>query len=131
MTTLPSVTGVEVAWLDFGCRLVFGMPSCAVLSQTTLPVALSSAIKLPGVLRGVGDRLDVAVLPVRIPCFGSLPIAVETNTRSPQTIGLETATPSTGVFHATFSLAGTFHLTAVGLPSAVPAALAPRNAGQF
>ena len=69
--------------------------------------------------------------PVRMPCFGSLLTAVETNTRSPQTIGLETATPSTGVFHATFSPAGAFHLTAVGLPSAVPAALAPRNEGQF
>ena len=64
-------------------------------------------------------------------CFGSLPIAAETKTRSPQTIGLDTATPSTGVFHATFSPAGTFHFTAVGFPSAVPAALAPRNCGQF
>src|SRR4051794_10069963 len=64
-------------------------------------------------------------------CFGSLLIAVETNTRLPQTTGLETATPSTGVFQATFSFAGAFHLTAVGLPSAVPAAFAPRNDGQF
>ena len=69
--------------------------------------------------------------PVRMPCLGSLLIAVETKTRLPHTIGLETATPSTGVFHATFSPAGAFHLTAVGLPSAVPAALAPRNDGQF
>ena len=46
-----------------------------------------------------------------MPCFGSLLIAVETNTRSPQTIGLETATPATGVFHATFSPAGAFHFT--------------------
>ena len=66
-----------------------------------------------------------------MPCFGSLLTAVETKTRLPHTIGLETATPSTGVFHATFSPAGAFHFTAVGLPSAVPAALAPRNAGQF
>ena len=66
-----------------------------------------------------------------MPCFGSLLTAVETNTRSPHTIGLDTATPATGVFHATFSPVAAFHLTAVGLPSAVPAALAPRNDGQF
>ena len=65
-----------------------------------------------------------------MPCFGSLPIAVDTNTRSPHTIGLETATPSTGVFHATFSPVVAFHLTAVGLPSATPDAFGPRNDGQ-
>ena len=68
--------------------------------------------------------------PVRMPWLGSLLTAVDTNTRSPQTIGLETATPGTGVFHATFSPVAAFHLTAVGLPSATPAAFAPRNAGQ-
>src|SRR4051812_32915847 len=66
-----------------------------------------------------------------MPCAGSLPTAVETNTRSPHTIGLDTAMPATGVFHATCSPAGTFHLTAVGLPSPTPEALAPRNDGQF
>ena len=60
---------------------------------------------------------------------GSLLTAVETNTRSPQTIGLDTATPGTGVFHSTFSPVAVFHFTAVGLPSATPAAFAPRNDG--
>ena len=57
-----------------------------------------------------------------MPTFGSLLTAVETNTRSPQTIGLDTATPGTGVFHSTFSPVAAFHFTAVGLPSATPAA---------
>src|SRR5262245_32638550 len=68
--------------------------------------------------------------PVRIPWFGSLLIAVDTKTRLPQTIGLETATPGTAVFHATFSPVAVFHVTAVGAPSATPAAFVPRNAGQ-
>src|SRR6476659_8248792 len=66
-----------------------------------------------------------------MPSFGSPLTAVDTNTRSPHTIGLDTATPATGVFHATFSPVCAFHLTAVGLPSATPAALAPRKPGQF
>ena len=101
------------------------------MSHTTLPVALSSA-------KSCQVCFDTSLIgstspywPVRMPCFGSLLTAVETNTRSPHTIGLDTATPSTGVFHATFWPAGAFHFTAVGLPSAVPAALAPRNDGQF
>ena len=57
-----------------------------------------------------------------MPAFGSLLTAVDTNTRSPQTIGLETATPGIGVFQRTFSLAGAFQVTGVGLPSATPAA---------
>src|SRR6476619_636250 len=65
-----------------------------------------------------------------MPWLGSLLTAVDTNTRSPQTIGLETATPGTGVFHATFSPVAAFHLTAVGVPSATPAAFGPRKAGQ-
>lgn len=65
-----------------------------------------------------------------MPCVESLPTAVDTNTRSPHTIGLETAMPGTGVLHATFSPAGAFHFTAVGVPSASPAAFAPRKAGQ-
>src|SRR5439155_23769024 len=67
-----------------------------------------------------------------MPDVGSLLTAVETKTRSPQTIGLETATPATGVFHRMFSPVAAFHLTAVGsLPSATPDAAGPRNDGQF
>src|ERR1700737_3829042 len=61
--------------------------------------------------------------------FVSPPTAVETNTRSPQTIGLDTATPGTGVFQRTLSPVVTFHFTAVGRPSATPDALGPRNDG--
>ena len=101
------------------------------MSQTTLPVALSSAIRRQVCFDASVTGSTSPYWPVRMPCFGSLLTAVETKTRLPHTMGLETATPSTGVFHATFSPAGAFHLTAVGLPSAVPAALAPRNEGQF
>src|SRR5262245_48197697 len=63
--------------------------------------------------------------------FGSLPTAVETNTRSPHTIGLDTATPATGVVHRMFSPVLAFHLIAVAAPSPTPDAFAPRNDGQF
>src|SRR6266536_6622588 len=67
-----------------------------------------------------------------MPDVGSLLTAVETKTRSPQTIGLETATPGTGVFHRMFSPVAAFHLMAVGsFPSATPDAAGPRNDGQF
>src|SRR5829696_4005244 len=107
------------------------MPSKATLSHTTLPVALSRASRRHVCLELSVTGSTSPYWPVRMPCLGSLLTAVETKTRLPQTIGLDTATPSTGVFHATFSPVAAFHLTAVGLPSAVPAALAPRNDGQF
>src|SRR5262245_30682269 len=66
-----------------------------------------------------------------MPALGSLLTAVETKTRSPQTMGLDTATPGIGVFHRMFSPVVVFHLTGVGWPSATPAAFAPRKEGQF
>src|SRR5262245_53371091 len=66
-----------------------------------------------------------------MPALGSLLMAVETKTRSPQTMGLDTATPGIGVFHRMFSPVVVFHLTGVGWPSATPAAFAPRKEGQF
>src|ERR1700730_16952562 len=66
-----------------------------------------------------------------MPAAGSLLTAVDTNTRSPQMIGLDTATPGTGVFQRTFSPVAAFHFTAVGVPSETPEADGPRNDGQF
>src|SRR5438874_1734951 len=66
-----------------------------------------------------------------MPEVGSLLTAVDTNTRSPQTIGLDTATPATGVFQRMFSPVEAFHFTAVAVPSATPDADGPRNEGQF
>src|SRR5262249_20161494 len=66
-----------------------------------------------------------------MPEAGSLLTAVETNTRSPQTIGLDTATPATGVLQSTFSPLVTLHFTGIGEPSATPEAPGPRNDGQF
>src|ERR1700681_3015801 len=63
--------------------------------------------------------------------WGSLPTAVDTNTRSPHTIGLDTARPGTAVFHSTFSPVARFHVTGVGRPSPTPDAPGPRNDGQF
>src|SRR6267143_1024014 len=66
-----------------------------------------------------------------MPALASLLTAVDTNTRSPHTIGLETDTPGTGVFHKTFSPVAASHFTGVGDPSATPDAAGPRNIGQF
>src|SRR6476620_8204494 len=66
-----------------------------------------------------------------MPAAGSLLTAVDTNTRSPHTMGLETARPATGVFHSTFCPVATFQLTGVGEPSATPDAAGPRKDGQF
>ncbi len=41
-----TVAGVGFAWVDFGCRLVAGTPSCATCFQITLPVFVSSLITL-------------------------------------------------------------------------------------
>src|SRR2546428_13355093 len=66
-----------------------------------------------------------------MPALASLLTAVDTNTRSPHTIGLETDTPGTGVFHTTFSPVAASHFTGVGDPSATPDAAGPRKIGQF
>src|SRR2546422_5627376 len=66
-----------------------------------------------------------------MPALASLLTAVDRNTRSPHTIGLETDTPGTGVFHNTFSPVTASHFTGVGVPSATPDAAGPRNIGQF
>src|SRR6185503_9513246 len=66
-----------------------------------------------------------------MPADASLLTAVDTKTRSPHTIGLETATPATGVLHRTFSPVAAFHVAGVGAPSATPDAPGPRNDGQF
>jgi hypothetical protein len=56
--------------------------------------------------------------------------AVVTYTRSPQTIGLECASPGIAVFQATLRIALASQLTG-GAPAATPVPFAPRNAGQF
>src|SRR5260370_13475785 len=63
---------------------------------------------------------------------GSLLTGVETKTRPAHTIGLDAATPASGVFQRMFSPVAAFHLTAVGsLPSVTPDAAGPLNDGQF
>jgi hypothetical protein len=125
------VTGVAVAWLDFGCRFVLGMPSCATRSHTTLPVRLSSATSFHVCFDMSFAGSTSPYNPVRMPAEASLETAVETNTRSPHTIGLDTATPATGVVHSTLSPVFTFQVTGVGALSPTPAARGPRNIGQF
>ena len=62
-TRRPSVTGVEFAWLALVCRLTFGAPLNAVALPQDLAGRLVEAVDLPGVLREVVDRRDVAVEP--------------------------------------------------------------------
>src|SRR5262245_58329670 len=66
-----------------------------------------------------------------MPAVASLLTAADTKTRSPHTIGLDTDTPATGVFHNTFVPAAASQVTGIGEPSATPDAAGPRNIGQF
>ena len=66
-----------------------------------------------------------------MPAAGSLLTAVETKTRSPQTIGLDTARPAIGVFHSTFSPVAAFQFTARRRAVGDAGRGGPRNDGQF
>jgi hypothetical protein len=57
--------------------------------------------------------------------------ALVTKTRSPQTIGLECASPGIGVRQRTCSPVLGFQVSGSRIPSAIPAACAPRNDGQL
>lgn len=57
--------------------------------------------------------------------------AVVTNSRSPQTTGLEWPSPGIAVFHRTCSPLATSQRTGAAAPSATPAAPGPRNEGQW
>src|SRR5262249_24552844 len=62
--------------------------------------------------------------------FGSFAgTAVVTNTRSPQTIGLECPTPGTSAFQRTFRPVFTSQSAGSSWPSAMPRASGPRNDG--
>ena len=61
----------------------------------------------------------------------ALLMAVVTNTRLPQTIGLELAMPGIGVFHLMFLPLVTSHSVTARCPSAFPLPAMPRNDGQF
>src|SRR4029453_14703060 len=56
--------------------------------------------------------------------------AVVVNTRLPQTIGLELATPGIGVFHLMFLPLAASHSVTARCPSPLPALPSPRNADQ-
>src|SRR5688500_7409947 len=58
-------------------------------------------------------------------------MAVLTNTRLPQTIGLEFAMPGIAVFHLMFLPLVTSHSVGARWPSPLPLPAAPRNEGQF
>src|SRR5688500_20312977 len=58
-------------------------------------------------------------------------MAVVTNTRLPQAIGLEFAIPGIAVFHLMFFPLVTSHSVTARWPSPFPAAASPRNEGQF
>src|SRR5882762_4291704 len=100
----PSVTGLELAYVDLMCRLLSGSPSWATRSHTMFPVRLSIA----DITQRWRDRSSEAspspYSPRRNVAFGLLLIALVTKMRSPQTMGLEWARPGIGVRQTTFSL---------------------------
>src|SRR5688500_5550988 len=55
--------------------------------------------------------------------------AVATNTRFPQTIGLECASPGMGVFHLILTPFSPSHVMGGFVPSAMPVLEGPRNDG--
>jgi hypothetical protein len=57
--------------------------------------------------------------------------ALVTNTRPPQTTGLECASPGRVAFHSTFSPVLTSHVSGRSWPSATPEARGPRKLGQL
>ncbi len=61
--------------------------------------------------------------------FGRRLTALVTNTRSPQTIGLECASPGIGTRQRMFSPVFTFQMSGSFIPSATPVAPGPRNDG--
>ncbi len=64
-----------------------------------LPGFFVEAVNAPGVLRGIGVRINIAEKARDGRCrFEALLIAVVTKRRSPQTTGLECARPGIGVF---------------------------------
>src|ERR1043165_4445539 len=69
--------------------------------------------------------------PGRKVAFGSLLTALVTNILSPQTTGLECASPGIGVRHRMFSPVLTSHLSGRFCFSTTPEACVPRNEGQL
>ena len=126
----PSVASVEFACVAFVWRFTAGMPRWSSRSHRTEPDPLVDAYDLPRFRR-------VVVRPARCRrtdpsfrlCSPSL-VAVLTQARSPQTIGLEWPSPAIGrlPFHA---LTGR-HAPGGGvlLPSPRPLASMPRKEGQ-
>ena len=111
------MTGVAEAWLDFGWRLVFGI----ALVRDALPQHLAGALverdELPGVLRHVVRRLDVAVeagadAGGRIAADGGRhEHAIAPHDRARHGDARRSVSST-----ATFSPVATFHFTGVGVP---------------
>src|SRR5688500_489200 len=125
---LPSVTGVELACVDFVWRLVRGVPLNTSRSHCTFPVARSSEYTRQLCRERFSTGCTSPYNPVRNDVSSSL-AAATAMTWLPQMIGLEVARPGIGVFQSTFLPVATSHSVTAPWPSAPPAAFAPRKAG--
>ena len=113
------------------CRRSRGTPSTATRSQRIFPVGASSANSVHRCVDRSVDASPSPYSPGRNVAFGSLLTALVTNTRSPQTIGLECARPGIGVRQRTCSPVFGFQASGSCWPSATPAACEPRNDAQL
>src|SRR6185436_20497920 len=130
-TRLPSVTGVELAWLLFVCRSVPGDLFTAVRSQRIFPVALSRQYIFHSCTERSSTGLTSPYSPVRNVLSPVLLNADVTKMRLAHTIGLELAMPGMGVFHLMFLPLATSHSVTACWPSPLPLVPSPRNDGQL
>src|SRR5947207_872555 len=131
MMCFPSVVGVELAWLPFGCRFTLGSPLCAVCSHRIFPVFLSRQITFHSYSTFSSTGAMSPYSPTFSPCLSFSDTAVVTKTRSCHTIGLECASPAIVVFHLMFFPLAASHDSGVANPSDNPDAPGPRNDGHF
>src|SRR5688572_20917880 len=128
---VPPVASVELACVDFVCRLTFGTPSCIFVSKSTLPVDVFMQVRSHVcTVSSVTDAMS-PYKPSRM-LWSPLPdFAVVTHSWLPQIIGLEWPRPVIGVFQRSRVPLGTSHADGVGCPSITPEPRSPRKDGQF
>src|SRR5215207_10647443 len=102
-TIRPSVAGDALAYVDLMCRRSPGTPSNATRSHSTLPVRLSIAYSTHLCGERSSDESPPPYRPGLNVASGRLLMALVTKIRSPQTTGLECASPGMGVRHRMFS----------------------------
>ena len=113
------------------CRFSRGTPSYAVLCHTIFPLCRSIAITTQRCGVRSSDAVPSPYSPGLNVASGRLLIAEVTKMRSPDTIGLECASPGTAVVQTMFFPVETFQVSGGRRPSPTPEADGPRNPGQL